>query len=80
MAKNDRSVYRTSDGQWANKRHGASKPASKHSTQREAESRARDMLKKSGGGELNTHGRDGRIRSKDTIGKRDPFPPRDTEH
>ena len=80
MADNDRSVYRTSDGKWANKRHGASRPASKHATQREAEYKARDMLRNSGGGELNTHGRDGRIRSKDTIGKPDPFPPRDTEH
>lgn len=80
MSDNDRSVYRTADGSWVNKRHGASRPATKHNTQREAEYKARDMLRKSGGGELNTHGRDGKIRSKDTIGKRDPFPPRDKEH
>jgi hypothetical protein len=38
------------------------------------------MLRNSGGGELTTHGRDGKIRSKDTIGGNDPMPPRDTEH
>jgi hypothetical protein len=33
------------------------------------------------GGERVTHGRDGRIRRKDTIPPaRDPFPPRDKEH
>jgi hypothetical protein len=31
------------------------------------------------GVDLVTHGRDGRIRSKDSFG-RDPLPPRDTEH
>lgn len=80
MADNDRSVYKTSDGRWANKRHGASRAASKHDTQKGAEAAAREMLRKSGGGELNTHGLNGRIRSKDTIGKKDPFPPRDKEH
>lgn len=80
MADQDRSVYRTSDGKWANKRHGATRPASKHSTQKKAEDAARGMLKKAGGGELNTHGLDGRIRSKDTIGKSDPSPPKDTEN
>lgn len=80
MAGNDRSVFRTSDGKWANKRHGASRPASLHNTQKEAEFKAKEMLRRSGGGELNTHGVDGRIRSKDTIAKKDPFPPRDREH
>ena len=80
MTDNDRSVYRNADGDWVNKRHGASRAASIHSTQEQAEDAARDMLKKSGGGELNTHGRDGRIRSKDTIGRSDPYPPKDTEH
>lgn len=80
MADNDRTVYRRDDGKWANKRHGNSKASGLHDTQKAAEDEARDMLKKSGGGELNTHGRDGKIRSKDTIGKRDPYPPKDTEH
>ncbi|WP_144096273.1 DUF2188 domain-containing protein [Croceicoccus sediminis] len=80
MSSNDRSVYRNSDGNWVNKKHGASRASSIHRTQREAESAAKGMLRNSGGGELNTHGLNGKIRSKDTIGKRDPFPPRDTEH
>ncbi len=80
MADNDRNVYPTGDGQWANKRQGADRPASLHDTQREAEDTAREMLRNSGGGELITHGVDGRIRSKDTIARPDPLPPRDTEH
>lgn len=80
MADNDRHVFRTEDGQWANQRQGAGRPASLHNTQREAEDAAREMLRNSGGGDLVTHGVDGRIRSKDTIGRPDPLPPRDTEH
>ncbi len=80
MAENDRNVFPTDDGRWANQRQGAGQPASVHDTQREAEEAAREMLRNSGGGELITHGRDGQIRSKDTIGKPDPFPPRDREH
>ena len=50
-------------------------------SQAEAEAAARQMLRKSGGGELTTMGRDGKIRSKDTIAPaRDPHPPTDTEH
>lgn len=78
--KNDRFVSPHPDG-WANKRSGADRAASVHKTQREAENAARDMLKNSGGGELITQGRDGQIRSKDTIPPaKDPNPPRDTEH
>lgn len=79
--KQDRTVYRREDGQWANKRNDAGRPASLHGTQREAIEAAREMLHKQGGGELTTKGVDGRIRSKDTIAPgNDPFPPRDTEH
>ncbi|MBA3670370.1 MAG: DUF2188 domain-containing protein [Sphingomonas sp.] len=73
-------VYRRSDGQWANKRHGASRPADLHSTQKAAADAARQNLVNSGGGELEIKGLNGRIRSKDTIAKNDPFPPRDNEH
>lgn len=79
-AKNNRTVFRTEDGEWANKRNSADRAASLHDTQREAEISARAMLKNSGGGELTTMGENGRIRSKDTISPgNDPFPPRDTE-
>ena len=79
--KTDRSVYRRSDNSWVNKQHGNSKASSIHDTQKAAMEAARDMLVNQGGGELNVHGRNGQIRSKDTIAPgNDPFPPRDTEH
>lgn len=76
----DRIVYRRDDGKWVNKRTDADKAGSLHTKQSQAEAAARAMLQTSGGGELITKGRDGKIRSKDTIGKSDPFPPRDSEH
>jgi hypothetical protein len=79
--KQDRTVYRRDDGKWANKRNDAGKASSVHDTQKEANNSAREMLKNQGGGELTTKGRDGKIRSKDTIPPgNDPLPPRDTEH
>jgi len=81
MSENDRTVFRRPvDGKWANKRDGALRPEGLYDTQKEANDAARQNLKNSGGGELKTKGLNGRIRSKDTIGKPDPFPPRDTEH
>ena len=77
----DRTVYKRGDGKWVNKRNDAERPSSVHDTQRDAEGSARGMLQKSGGGELTTKGRDGKIRSKDTISPgNDPYPPKDTEH
>ena len=77
----DRSIYRRDDGSWANKRNDAEKPASVPDTQKEAIDAARAMLKNQGGGELSVMGRDGKIRSKDTIPPgNDPYPPKDTEH
>ncbi len=79
--KNDRIVYRNQIGDWVNKKNSAEKASSKHGTQKEAEDVARQMLKNQGGGELTTKGRDGRIRSKDTIAPgKDPNPPKDKEH
>jgi hypothetical protein len=49
--------------------------------QKGAESKARNMIHKSGGGELITKGVNGKIRSKDTIKPaKDFFPPKDTEN
>ena len=77
----DRTVYQRPDGQWANKRNDADRASSLHGTQRGADRSAREMLRNQGGGEVTTIGRDGRIRSKDTIAPgNDPFPPRDREH
>lgn len=77
----DRMIYRRPDGQWANERNDADRASSVHETQREAIDAARQNLHNQGGGELSVQGRDGRIRSKDTIAPgSDPCPPRDTEH
>lgn len=77
----DRTVYRRPDGKWANKRNDADRASSLHDTQHEALGAAKGMLQNQGGGELTTKGRDGRIRSKDTIAPgNDPKPPKDTEH
>jgi len=74
-------VYRDTDGEWINKRNGASRATSRHSTQQDAVDAARASLVNQGGGELTIKGRNGRIRSKDTIAPgNDPIPPRDTEH
>lgn len=79
--KQDRIVSPRPDGQWANRALGADRAGSLHSTQRAAEQAAREMLQRAGGGELITQGRDGQIRSKDTIVPgNDPNPPRDREH
>jgi len=81
MAKNNRTVSKRPDGTWANKLDGAERASSLHPTQKAAEKAARQMLERTGGGELKTKGEDGKIRSKDTIPPaRDPFPPRDREH
>lgn len=77
----DRFVSPRDDGKWANKRNDKNQASSVHDTQKEAKEAARRMLENQGGGELNIQGRDGRIRSKDTISPgNDPNPPEDTEH
>lgn len=80
MSKQQRHVVKDGDG-WAVKKPGADRASSRHPTQREADQRAAEILRNAGGGERVTHGRDGRIRSKDTIAPGpDPMPPRDKEH
>jgi len=77
----DRTVYQRDDGKWANKRIDAERASSVHDTQKEAAQTAKGMLQNQGGGELTTMGRNGQIRSKDTISPgNDPCPPRDKEH
>ncbi len=72
MARNDRTVSLRPDGQWANKKDGGQRASSLHRTQKQAESAARAALKRTGGGELKVKNEDGKIRSKDTIGRPDP--------
>ncbi len=82
MAKpQDRTVYINENGKWVNKRNDRERPTSLHDTQRDAQDAAKENLRNQGGGELTTKGRDGKIRSKDTIPPgQDPNPPKDIEH
>ena len=74
-------VSRRPDGTWENKRNDSDRVSSLHDSQQQALEAAKRMLQNQGGGELTTKGRDGKIRSKDTIAPgHDPNPPKDTEH
>lgn len=76
----DRTVFRRGT-EWVNKRNDSDRASTVHKTQAEAEASARKMLANQGGGELTTKGRNGLIRSKDTISPgNDPIPPKDHEH
>ncbi len=66
------------DGGWAVAKPGADRASSVHDTQREAIDQARRKAEQTHG-EVVIHGRDGRIRDKDSYGS-DPCPPRDTKH
>jgi len=63
---------------WPVKRAGSKKPVKTFDTQQEAEKFGRVLAKKEKT-EFVLHGRDGRIREKDSYGN-DPYPPRDKEH
>ena len=81
MTNKNRTVYRRNDGTWVNKRNDSDRASSLHTTQKDAENAAKDMLKNQGGGELTIQGVNGRFRSKDTIPPgNDPNPPKDKEH
>jgi hypothetical protein len=77
----NRTVSKRPDGSWANKLEGASRASSLHRTQAAAEREAKRMMNKPGqGGELKVKNEKGTIRSKDTINRPDPDPPKDKEH
>jgi hypothetical protein len=81
MSKESRHVVQNPDGGWDVKKPGASRASAHLPTQAAADQRAGEILRTVGGGERITHGRNGDIRSKDTIAPgNDPNPPRDTEH
>lgn len=77
MAKKNVHVVPTPNG-WAVKQEGNPSSLSRHHTQAAA-LQAGKPLARALGGELVTHGRDGKIRDKDSFGQ-DPFPPRDRRH
>ena len=69
MAANRRTVGPKSGGGWEVSGGSA---GGRYRTQAEAERAARQELVSSGGGELVVKGRDGKVRSQSTIGRRDP--------
>lgn len=75
MAKKTQHVVKNPGGGWSVKKGGASRATKVYRTQEEAIKQGRDIARTQKA-ELYIHGRDGRIREKDSYG-RDPLPPRD---
>lgn len=76
--RNPHVVPRSDVNGWAVQREGAGRASSLHDTQAEAIAEGRRMAQNERS-ELFIHGRDGRIRDRDSFGN-DPFPPRDNKH
>lgn len=69
--------YDRDSGDWRAKRAGASRAAGHYDTQAEAHDAARGFSERSGGGEVRDHRKDNnQIRNTDTVGKKDPYPPK----
>ncbi|MER9312949.1 DUF2188 domain-containing protein [Mesorhizobium australicum] len=79
--KPDRTVYqRPADKKWVDRRNDADR-GFVHDTQKDAIQSAKEKITNQGVGELTVKGRDGKIRSKDSVGGgNDPNPPKDKEH
>jgi hypothetical protein len=73
-------VTKSPAGYWRATKAGGERAFATGRTQAAAEKAAKTFAKKHGGAEVVTHRPNGRIRSSDTIGKKDPNPPRDREH
>lgn len=71
-------VTRRPDGRWQHKADGNQRATIIATTQQQAIQSAIAVARNQGG-EVVIHGRDGKIRSKDSYG-RDPNPPKDKEH
>ncbi len=75
-----RFVVKRSDG-WAVVKPHADRASGVFGTQRDAERRAKEIVRNLGGGEVRIQGRDGLWRDSDTVPPgNDPFPPRDRKH
>ena len=66
------------DGKWATRREGASRVSETFPTQAKAAKAGHDTARRDQT-EVLAHGRDGRIRERESYGN-DPYPPRDREH
>lgn len=75
MTKKTQHVVKNPEGGWAVKKGGATKATKVHSTQEAAIKHGREIAR-SQKAEFYIHGRDGRIRDKDSYGG-DPLPPKD---
>ena len=73
MAKKNQHVVPREQG-WAVRGEGNVRATSTHDTQKDAIDAARDQARKQGA-ELIIHGRDGKIRERNTYGN-DPYPPK----
>ena len=60
---------------WGVRGEGNSRDTSLHPTQEQARNAARQIATNQGG-DVIVHGRDGKIRARDTYGKPDPYPPK----
>jgi hypothetical protein len=74
-ASRNRHVVPTGDGRWAVQKEGSPRKIATYATQREAVIQGREVLRHSGGGELVTHSKDGRIRDSDIVAPRDNLSP-----
>ena len=81
MAKNQRHVVPNPSGGWDVKAPGSQRASFHSPRKREAEVRAKEILRNSGGGEAVIHGKNNRIIDSDTVPPgADPYPPRDSRH
>lgn len=80
MAKNDRFVVKRGE-KWAVIGPKAKRASVVTKTQREAETRAKEIVKNRGGGEVRIQNRQGQFRDSDTVAPgHDPNPPKDKKH
>lgn len=81
MGKNDRHVVKNPKSGWDVKAPTAKRASANEKTQAAAEKTAKKIVSNAGGGEVIIHGRDGKIRDKDTVAPgNDPNPPKDRKH
>ncbi len=78
--KVQRTVSPNAAGGWRVDAPGSKRASAVTRTKREAEVRAKDIVRREGGGEVRFRDRQGRYSDSDTVKPgRDPFPPRDTK-
>lgn len=74
-------IHVVPDGdRWKAEWEGADRASVTGDTQGEVERRAKEIAGKPGGADVVIHRPDGKIRDSDTIGRPDPYPPRDAKH